>query len=67
MAGADSGTSIDNSVHELKLQLKWLGGEGFTAENQELIRHVDKEIVGLDADNKTDNKRSSHCKKTKRC
>lgn len=58
-------TSIDNSVLELKLQLKRLGGDGFTAENQELIRQVDKEKAGLDAENKTDKKKIDALKKDK--
>jgi type I restriction enzyme M protein len=37
---------------ELKLELKRLGGEGFTAESRELIRQVDKQIAGLDPDHK---------------
>ncbi len=42
---------------ELKLELKRLGAEGFTDENRELIRQVDKQMAELDADNKPDKKK----------
>jgi len=50
---------------ELKLQLKRLGGEGFTAENLELIRQVDKRITELDSDNKADKKKITALEKDK--
>jgi len=42
---------------ELKLEIKRLGAEGFTDENRELIRQVDKQMAELDAGNKTDKKK----------
>ena len=50
---------------ELKLELKRLGAEGFTDENRELIRQVDKQIAELDADNKTDKKKITALQKDK--
>jgi type I restriction enzyme M protein len=42
---------------ELKLELKRLGAEGFTDENREMIRLVDKQMTELDACNKADKKK----------
>lgn len=50
---------------ELKLELKRLGDEGFTDENRELIRQVDKQIAELDAGNKTDKKKITALQKDK--
>jgi type I restriction enzyme M protein len=50
---------------ELKLELKRLGAEGFTEENQELIRQVDKQLAELDAKNKTDKKKITALEKDK--
>jgi len=50
---------------ELKLELKRLGAEGFTDENRELIRQVDKQMAGLDAVNKTNKKRIAALQKDK--
>ena len=50
---------------ELKLELKRLGGEGFTSENRELIRQVEKQMAELDADNKADKKKITALQKDK--
>lgn len=50
---------------ELKLQLKRLGGDGFTAETRELIQQVDEQLAGLDTDNKTEKKKINALKKDK--
>jgi type I restriction enzyme M protein len=50
---------------ELKLELKRLGGEGFTAESRELIRQVDKQILELDSKDKTDKKKIEALQKDK--
>jgi len=50
---------------ELKLELKRLGAEGFTDENRELIRQVDKQMAELDAGNKTDKKKITALQKDK--
>jgi len=50
---------------ELKLELKRLGAEGFTDENRELIRQVDKQIAELDAGKKTDKKKITTLQKDK--
>jgi len=50
---------------ELKLQLKRLGSEGFTTENRELIRQVDRQIAELDAGNKADKKKITALQKDK--
>ena len=50
---------------ELKLDLKRLGAEGFTDENRELIRQVDKQMAELDAGNKTDKKKITALQKDK--
>jgi type I restriction enzyme M protein len=50
---------------ELKLELKRLGAEGFTDENLELIRQVDKQLAELDAGNKTDKKKITALQKDK--
>ncbi len=50
---------------ELKLELKRLGAEGFTDENRELIRQVDRQMAELDADNKTDKKKITALQKDK--
>jgi len=41
---------------ELKLELKRLGGEVFTAESRDLIRQIDTQLADLDVDNKADKK-----------
>ena len=46
-----------NSELELKIQLKRLGGEGFKAENRELIKQVEGQLARLDPGNKTDKKK----------
>jgi type I restriction-modification system DNA methylase subunit len=50
---------------ELKIELKRLGGEGFTAESRELIRQVDKQIAELDPAETTDNKKITALRKDK--
>lgn len=50
---------------ELKLELKRLGAEGFTDENRELIRQVDKQLAELDSGNKTDKKKITALQKDK--
>jgi type I restriction enzyme M protein len=50
---------------ELKLEIKRLGAEGFTDENRELIRQVDKQMAELDAGNKTDKKKITALQKDK--
>jgi len=50
---------------ELKLELKRLGAEGFTDENRELIRQVDKQMAELDAGDKTDKKKITALQKDK--
>ncbi len=42
---------------QIKIELKRLGGEGFTAENRELIRQIEAQVAKLDAGNKTDKKK----------
>lgn len=42
---------------DLKLQLKRLGSEDFTAESKDLIRQVDDQLAKLDATNKDDKKK----------
>jgi type I restriction enzyme M protein len=46
-------------------KLKRLGGEGFTSENLELIRQVDKRIAELDKANNADQKKSTALQKDK--
>lgn len=50
---------------ELKIELKRLGSEGFTAENLELIRQVDRQIAEMNTGNKTDQKKSAVLQKDK--
>ena len=50
---------------ELKVQLKRLGGEGFTAENQALIRQVEAQLANLDPHDKTDKKKINALNKDK--
>ena len=50
---------------KLKLELKRLGAEGFTDENRELIRQVDKQMAELDAGNKVDKKKITALQKDK--
>ena len=50
---------------ELKIELKRLGGEGFTAENRELIRQVEAQVAKLDAGNKADKKKITTLEKDK--
>jgi type I restriction enzyme M protein len=50
---------------ELKLELKRLGGEGFTAESRELMRQVDRQIPELDSGDKTDKKKIEALQKDK--
>ena len=50
---------------ELKVQLKRLGGEGFTAENKTLIRQVEAQLAKLDPHNKTDKKKINALNKDK--
>jgi len=50
---------------ELKLELKRLGAEGFTDENREMIRQVDKQMTELDAGDKTDKKKITALRKDK--
>jgi type I restriction enzyme M protein len=50
---------------ELKIQLKRLGGDGFKAESQELIRQVDAQLVELDPKNKDEKKKIAALNKDK--
>ena len=50
---------------ELKIELKRLGSEGFTAENLELIRQVDRQIAEMNTGNKKDQKKSAVLQKDK--
>ena len=50
---------------ELKVQLKRLGGEGFTAENKTLIRQVEAQLAKLDPHDKTDKKKINALNKDK--
>ena len=50
---------------ELKVQLKRLGGEGFTAENKALIRQVEDQLANLDPYDKTDKKKIAALNKDK--
>ena len=50
---------------ELKVQLKRLGGEGFTAENKALIRQVESQLANLDPHDKTDKKKINALNKDK--
>ena len=54
-----------NSGLELKIQLKRLGGEGFKAENRELIQQVESQLARLDPSNKTDKKKIDALNKDK--
>ena len=54
-----------NTELELKISLKRLGGEGFTADNLELIRQVERRLAELDLDSKTDKKKSTALEKDK--
>ncbi len=46
-----------NADLEVKVQLKRLGGEGFKAENQELIRHVEGQLAQLAPSKQNDKKK----------
>jgi len=50
---------------ELKLELKRLGGEGFAAENNELIWQVETQLANLDEGKKADKKKITALKKDK--
>ena len=50
---------------ELKVQLKRLGGEGFTAENKALIQQVEVRLATLDPHDKTDRKKLNALNKDK--
>ena len=50
---------------ELKIKLKRLGGEGFKAESQELVKQVEAQLAKLDPGNKTDKKMISRLNKDK--
>lgn len=50
---------------DLKIELKRLGGEGFTAETHELIKQVEGQIAKLDENNKTDKRKIAALKKDK--
>ncbi len=55
-----SKSSLKEKTSELalKIQLKRLGGEGFKAESQELIRQVEARLAKLDPNNTTDKKKT---------
>ena len=55
----------ETSELELKVQLKRLGGEGFTAENKELIQQVENQLANLDPHDKTDKKKINALNKDK--
>ena len=50
---------------ELKVQLKRLGGEGFTAENKALIQQVEAQLATLNPHDKTDRKKINALNKDK--
>ncbi|MHB1685418.1 MAG: type I restriction-modification system subunit M [Bacilli bacterium] len=50
---------------DLKIQLKRLGGEGFKAESQELIRQIDAQLMDLDPANKGDKRTRTALSKDK--
>lgn len=50
---------------DLKIQLKRLGGQGFKAESQELIRQVDQQLANLDPNHKDEKKKITALKKDK--
>ena len=50
---------------ELKVQLKRLGGEGFTAENKKLIQQLKAQLATLDPHDKTDKKKMAALNKDK--
>lgn len=62
-----SKTALKALVDELglKIQLKRLGGEGFKAESQELIRQVKQQLASLDPHNKDDKKKITALNKDK--
>ena len=45
--------------------LKRIGGDDFKAESRELIKQVDAQLAGLDADKKEDKKKITALKKDK--
>ena len=63
----DNKSALKDRTNELKLkvQLKRLGGEGFKAKNQELIKQVKTQLVKLNPGNKTDKKKINVLNKTK--
>ena len=60
-----AGLKEKNTELELKISLKRLGGEGFTADNRELIAQVERQLAELDLDKKTDKKKSTALEKDK--
>jgi len=50
---------------ELKLSLKRLGGEEYTAETKELMQQVEAQLIGLDPANKSDKKKINALHKDK--
>ncbi len=58
-----AGLKEKNTELELKISLKRLGGEGFTADNRELIGQVERQLAELDLDKKTDKKKSTALEK----
>ena len=63
----DSKSALKDKTNELnlKVQLKRLGGEGFTAENKALIRQVEDQLANLDPHDKTDKKKIAALNKDK--
>ncbi len=63
----DSKAELRSRTEELylKLQLKRLGGGEFEAESRALIRQVDEQLGGLDADDKDDKKKITALNKDK--
>ncbi len=57
--------AIEENELELKVQLKRLGGEGFTAENKKLIQQVENQLANLDPSNTTDKKKIDALNKDK--
>lgn len=54
-----------NNESDLKLQLKRLGGEKFTAENEEQIRQINTQLEKLDENNKADRRKVNALNKDK--
>ena len=63
----DSRSALKSTTSELefKVQLKRLGGEGFTTESRELIQQIESRLVKLDSSNRTDKRKINALNKDK--